>query len=130
MPLLMGQASNDAYVWDNYWCTDDARFGSNMGINNLEAFVDVTPLSDNLAQRWRTLYGMVLRSNDVLSVLPNVDDMTEQEKNEVAAQARFIRGFNYLKLAIIWKNVPWIDENVQYGDRSYLVSNDVDIYHI
>ncbi|MGI6074362.1 MAG: RagB/SusD family nutrient uptake outer membrane protein [Fermentimonas sp.] len=125
---LDGQASNDAYVWDNYWCTDDARFGSNMGINNLEAFVDVTPLSDNLAQRWRTLYGMVLRSNDVLSVLPNVDDMTEQEKNEVAAQARFIRGFNYLKLAIIWKNVPWIDENVQYGDRSYLVSNDVDIY--
>lgn len=125
---LDGQASNDYYVWNNYFSTDDARFGSNMGVSTYDAFADIQPTASEPAQRWRTLYGMVLRSNDVLSILPKVEDMTEEEKDVAAAQARFIRGFNYLQIAIIWKNAPWIDENSQYGDRSYLVLNDVDIF--
>lgn len=120
--------AKDWYIWNNWWSTDDARFGSNMGVSNFDAFM-LTPTENNIDVRWRTLYGFINRSNVVLEMLPKVTDMTEDEKVMAAAQARFIRGFNYLYLAIIWKNVPWIDENVNYGDRSYLASNTaVNIY--
>lgn len=126
---LDGKASDDFFVWNNYWSTDDARNGSNAGVNDFDAFINIQPSHGDLAQRWRTLYGMINRSNDVLKVLTNVEDMTQEEKDKAAGQARFIRGFHYLNLAVIWGNVPWIDENVSYGDGSHLVSNDVDIYH-
>lgn len=125
---LDGQASEDYYVWNNYWATDDARMGSNAGVNAFDAFL-MDPTYGEINTRWKTLYGFANRCNSVLSLLPKVDDMSESEKAVAAAQAKFIRAYTYFFLAVIWKNVPWIDETIDYGKRNYFVSNtEIDIY--
>ncbi len=125
---LDGQASDDYYVWNNYWATDDARMGSNAGVNAFDAFL-VNPTYSEIATRWKTLYGFVGRCNSVIGLLPDVTDMSDIEKAQVDAQAKFIRAYTYFFLAVIWKNVPWIDETIDYGKRNFFVSNvDVDIY--
>lgn len=117
----------DYYVWVNLFVGDDARFGSNMGVGNFDTYT-ITPVDDWNRILWKKLYGMINRANAVLAILPDVNDMTDDEKNIAAAQARFIRGYHYLIAVIVWKNIPWIDESVNYGDKNYLVPNDVDIY--
>lgn len=125
---LDGMASDDYYVWNNFWATDDARMGSNAGVNAFDAFL-INPTYSEIATRWKTLYGFVNRCNSVLILLNRVEDMSESEKNVAAAQARFIRAYTYFFLAVIWKNVPWIDETIDYGKRNFFVSNtEVDIY--
>lgn len=125
---LDGQASDDYYVWNNYWATDDARMGSNAGVNSFDAFL-MTPVHSEIATRWKTLYGFVNRCNSVLEILPSVTDMSDTEKAMAEGQARFIRAYNYFFLAVIWKNVPWIDETIDYGKRNFYVSNrEIDIY--
>ena len=116
---LDGQASEDNYVWNNYWATDDARMGSNAGVNAFDAFL-IDPTYSEINTRWKTLYGFANRCNSVLTLLSKVEDMSESEKAVAAAQARFIRGYTYFFLAVIWKNVPWIDETIDYGKKNYL----------
>lgn len=125
---LDGQASDDYYVWNNYWATDDARMGSNAGVNAFDAFL-INPTYSEITTRWKTLYGFANRCNSVLSLLPHVTDMSETEKVQAGAQARFIRAYTYFFLAVIWKNVPWIDETIDYGKKNYFVPNtEINIY--
>jgi len=121
-------ASNDGYYLNNYTNPDDARAGSNAGVN---ADYDCFGLAANAgipSSRWSEQYLFILRANTVLEILPKVTDVSDQERKQIEAQARFIRGFHYLKAAMLWRNVPWIDETINYGSRNYLVPNDQDIY--
>ncbi|SES68080.1 MULTISPECIES: RagB/SusD family nutrient uptake outer membrane protein [unclassified Prevotella] len=125
---LDGKASEDNYVWNNFWASDDARMGSNAGVSAFDAFL-IDPTYGEIATRWKTLYGFINRCNSVLEVLPKATDMSDTEKAVAAAQARFIRAYTYFWLAVIWKNVPWIDETISYGEKNYFVSNmATDIY--
>jgi hypothetical protein len=101
------------WVWGSV-ASDDAYKGSNPGdqsqINQIEAFVVD---SENLyvAQHWAVMYDGVMRSNDVLKVIPTADDMSADEKRVAEAQARFLRAHFYYQLTIIHGKVPYIDEN-------------------
>lgn len=81
-----------------------------------------------IRDKWRNLYSAVGRSNDVLRMLPRVTDSSPEKLLQVEAEARFLRGVYYLYLAMFFKNVPWIDETVNYGARNYFVPNTEDIY--
>lgn len=121
-------ASGDGYYLNNYTIPDDARAGANAGVNR---DYDCFALSANAGipnTRWSVQYLFIMRANTVLEILPQVTDITPEERLHIEAQARFIRAFHYLKAAMLWKNVPWIDETVNYGARNYLVANDTDIY--
>ncbi|WPR75326.1 RagB/SusD family nutrient uptake outer membrane protein [Algoriphagus sp. NG3] len=101
------------WVWGSV-AADDAYKGSNPGdqsqINQIEGFVVD---SENLyvAQHWAVMYDGVIRSNDVLKVIPSAEDMTEEEKKIAEAQAKFLRAHFYFQLTIIHGKVPFIDEN-------------------
>lgn len=117
--------------YDNGWTSllapDDARMGSESGVSVEDAFLfDAT--TPSLNNRWRFIYGAVQRCNDVIRVVNEITDATENEKTQILAEARFLRGVYYLQLATLWKNVPWIDETINYTDRNYLVPNDIDVY--
>ncbi|MDZ7720798.1 MAG: RagB/SusD family nutrient uptake outer membrane protein [Balneolaceae bacterium] len=60
--------------------------------------------------QWRADYDGINRANEVLKILDQVDDMTDEEKNRVAAEARFLRGHFYFNLKRMFNMVPWIDE--------------------
>lgn len=61
--------------------------------------------------KWDACYDGIGQANRVLQVMANVTDMTDAEKKQVEAEARFIRGHHHFEAKKMWKNVPYIDEN-------------------
>ena len=95
--------------------SDDAYKGSSAGdqtvINFIEGY-EIQSAGNTLnVSRWKYAYDGITRCNDVIKAAISAEDMTEDEKNAVIAQARFLRGHFYCELTISYINVPWIDEN-------------------
>ncbi|TWR27701.1 RagB/SusD family nutrient uptake outer membrane protein [Mucilaginibacter achroorhodeus] len=106
----------------------DAFKGSNPGDQpaaaNLEAF-SATGANDYLNDKWRVCYAGVQRANDVLRLLPQVKDgsVSDDQKKQYIAEARFLRGFFHLEAAKLWKNIPYVDETITYAANNYNVPN-------
>jgi len=105
----------------------DAHKGESIGntagyvlIGNMQA----NPSISYLNAKWKALYEGVSRTNAVLKLLPKVNDMDDNTKSEVAAEARFLRGHYYFELKKMFNMVPWIDENTKDLNQP----NDTDIW--
>lgn len=83
-----------------------------------------TPDMSYLDSRWRMLYEGISRANAVLKILDQVDDMTDEEKAQAAAESRFLRGHYYFELKRMFNMVPWIDENT----TDFYQPNNTDIW--
>lgn len=111
------------WVWGSV-VSDDAYKGSSYGdqstINPVEGFYAD---ADNgyVSNHWQALYDGVIRCNDILMVVPEVEDMTAEQKDLAIAQARFLRAHLYFELTKVHLNVPYIDENTEDPG---LVAND------
>ncbi|WP_282039217.1 RagB/SusD family nutrient uptake outer membrane protein [Saccharicrinis aurantiacus] len=74
--------------------------------------------SPSVIAKWSELYIGVFRANQVLYYLEKVDFYTEDEKNVIAAQAKFVRGLNYFLLvanfntAVVHDVMPLTDEEL------------------
>lgn len=113
--------------WMMVCSQDDARLGCEDGATVQNCFLyDAT--DEFINERWCFLYSAVQRCNDVLRLLPEATDLTNEEGIQIEAEAKFLRGIYYLYLAMLWKNVPWIDETVTYSADNYLVPNTDPIY--
>lgn len=77
-----------------------------------------------LNDKWRVDYEGVTRCNTVLRLLPQATDMTDEEKQEVAAETHFLRGHYYTDLKKMFNMVPWIDETT----ADLKAPNDKDIW--
>jgi starch-binding outer membrane protein, SusD/RagB family len=75
--------------------------------------------------KWKVLFEGVVRVNILLSLLPDVTDMTDAEKAQVIAESRFLRGHFYFELKKMFGKVPWVDEN---HIDDYKQPNNVDIW--
>ena len=111
--------------------SDDAYKGSDPG--DQADIVSIETYSANSANpyfnnKWRHLYDAVQRSNDVLRIMADVEGMTEQEKNALAAEARFLRAHYHFEAKKVWNMVPWVDETITYANGNILVPNDKDIF--
>ncbi len=105
----------------------DAHKGESLGntngyvqIGNMNSSADISFFDG----KWQALYEGITRANSVLNVLDDVEDMTEDEKNRVAAEARFLRGHFYFDLKTMFDMVPWIDEDTDDVNQP----NDQDIW--
>jgi len=87
-----------------------------------------TEADASIEDRWKFTYAAVNRCNDVLRLLPKVTDSTPQALLQIEAETKFLRGVYYLSLAMFYKNVPWIDETIEYSKKNYFVSNTANIY--
>jgi starch-binding outer membrane protein, SusD/RagB family len=105
----------------------DAHKGSDGG--------DQTPIADIATfgagaengffnSKWKAVYEGVARANAVLALLPEVTDVSDEEKVNIEAQARFLRGHYYFELKKMWGNVPWIDETT----TDYNQPNNTDVW--
>lgn len=59
---------------------------------------------------WRDCYKAIFRCNQVLAYVPDIPFANQQDKDRLLAQAKFLRGFYYYYLALLWENVPIILE--------------------
>jgi len=67
------------------------------------------------SSNWRDMYNVVARCNVTIKAIndntPNT--VTPVDKNAAIAEARFLRGFAYYNLAILWGDVPIIEDNTK-----------------
>ena len=74
--------------------------------------------SAEIQSKWQTMYDGIQRANSYLRVIPTMDVLTEEQKNEYMAEARFLRGMFYFTLLDLYGGVPYYDEttnlNVEY----------------
>ena len=103
------------WVWGSV-ASDDARKGASVGdqgdINPIEFFY-VNASNGYVNSHWRTYYDAVRRANDLLGILKNTKDMTDEEKKQVEAEDRFLRAHFYFQLTIVHGKVPYIDEDTE-----------------
>jgi starch-binding outer membrane protein, SusD/RagB family len=57
---------------------------------------------------WRDTYKAIFRCNQVLDNVPNIEFANAQKKEQILAQAKFLRAFHYYNAAILWENVPLV----------------------
>ncbi|PWK79705.1 putative outer membrane starch-binding protein [Mucilaginibacter oryzae] len=108
---------------------DDAYKGGG-GINDgdvfhsMETFVNSRPDQWNYDGIWFNIYVGIRRANEGLRIL---NKFTEAEFPLVTtrkAELRFLRGYWYLMLENLFKNIPYIDENVPSDDYKKKANNE------
>ena len=62
---------------------------------------------------WIAFYEAISRANRALALINTIDEADYPLKVERQAEMRFLRAHNYFRLVMFYKNVPWIDENVE-----------------
>ncbi|HEY0740726.1 MAG TPA: RagB/SusD family nutrient uptake outer membrane protein [Chryseosolibacter sp.] len=108
------QVGADNWVFGSV-ASDDAYKGTIAGDQPPISLIEQHNIAaDNIYFRgkWRGMYDGIARVNDVLQLLPKVTDMTDAEKAQVIAEARFLRGHYHFELKKMFNNVPYIDEVV------------------
>ncbi|HWK04725.1 MAG TPA: RagB/SusD family nutrient uptake outer membrane protein [Puia sp.] len=94
----------------------DALNIENFGVQATTGFLD---------DKWTADYDGVARANSVITIAPHATDMTDAEKTQAVAEARFLRGHFHFDAKKMWKNVPYVDETVTNFSQ---VTNQVDIW--
>jgi len=65
---------------------------------------------------WRAHYKSIFRTNQVLHYIDDIAFTDEDMKKDIIAQTKFLRGFYYFYLAVLYENVPLILELRGAGD--------------
>ena len=81
-------------------------FPSRLEFGNL----NVTTSNTTMAAVFTDLYENINRANNVITLVPAVDDenFSTEDRTDIVAQAKFIRAQNYLQLVTLWGEVPII----------------------
>jgi len=67
-------------------------------------------------QIWQHHYGAILRANQVIDNVPNIQ-MNTALRDRIVGEARFIRALMYFNLAVLYENVPLVLEPPSPTDR-------------
>lgn len=113
-----GVGSDDAYKG-----SDPSDFNS---IASFEDWVSLTPVNASIAPKWNVCYAGIQRCNDVIRTLAITPGLTDEEKNAIAAQARFLRGHYHIELKLVFGNIPYVDENISPENTN--ITNTVDAW--
>ena len=78
--------------------------------------------------KWRALYEAIARANGTIRVVSALTpaDISDDEKNQILAEARFLRGFFHFEAKKMWNRVPYVDETITVTTAN--VPNSADIW--
>lgn len=74
----------------------------------------VTSSNSKIARSWRYIYQSISSANNAIDGIPLINDasMSDDDKNQLIAEAKAIRAFNYFRLVRLFGDLPYIDEFV------------------
>ncbi|MEQ9288170.1 MAG: RagB/SusD family nutrient uptake outer membrane protein [Cyclobacteriaceae bacterium] len=101
------------------WLSSDMCGQSTFGALGARQSYDEFPLDpDNrhIENMWNTWYLMISAANSAIEGATFVPDLTEAEVKTAQASARFVRGYSYYFIAMLWGDAPYIDEFVRDTD--------------
>lgn len=81
--------------------------------------------------KWFREYVAISRTNSALNILNNLSESDFPQKTIRIAEMRFLRAHFYFELKILFKNMPYIDENVpvdEYTKTSNKVLSDIQLW--
>ncbi len=67
--------------------------------------------------KWISIYDGVARANDVIKAVDKISELTEADKKDYTAQARFLRGIFHFEAKRMWNKVPYITEATKTYDN-------------
>ena len=134
---LTGISTNSGW-WSTsgtYWVYGDVTSGDAYtggpntlpDVSTIEQF-KTTSSTGYLEDQWTTDYDGVSRCNNTLIAADNATDMSDAQRTEATAEARFLRGHYHFNAKIMWNNVPYIDEDIAKNVGYSKVSNTEDIW--
>ncbi len=98
--------------------SDDALKGgsgtTDTGYHPMEIWSSLTSTPGELDELWYRLYCNISRCNRALVALRDygVEKLGEETAARRVAEVRFLRGHSYFKLLTMFRQIPWIDEEV------------------
>ncbi len=109
-----GASSGSNWIWGDVR-SDDMYRGDQTGgwdaINSIERY-ELTSTNEWLWRGWAGFYDGVARSNDVLAILRQATQISDDEATQIEAEARFLRAWFHFNARIIWERIPYITEDV------------------
>jgi hypothetical protein len=90
----------------------------------METFVTSRPDQWNYDGIWFNIYVGIRRANEGLRILNQFTTAEYPLVNTRKAELRFLRGYWYLMLENLFKNIPYIDENVPAADYKFVLNNE------
>lgn len=113
-----GVAADDAHKGGNY--------GAQQELNQIENH-SLDASNPVILDKWKVYYAGVVRANEVLRVMEKVPEgqLTDSEKQQIRAEAIFLRAVFHFEAAKMWRKIPYIDETISFGAGNYNVPNNV-----
>ena len=123
-----GGASN--WVWGSIR-GGDANKGSDAGDQaDIVPIQQLSPSPTNnyFNVKWRAVYEGIARTNGTIRITNKLTatDISDAEKTQILAEARFLRGFFHFEAKRMWNRVPYVDETIDVTTAN--VPNDTDIW--
>jgi len=113
----------------------DAVKGTDAGDQPEQTYIEqFNWLSDNsyFLGKWWGMYDGVARANEAMLLAQSADvkDMTDAEKAQVVAEAKFLRGHFHFEAKKMWNKVPYISETIYKREdpNSTKIPNTADIW--
>lgn len=124
-------ASPSNWVWGSIRGAD-ANKGTDPGdfsdINPIQRY-EALPTQGVIRDKYAGLYEGIARANATLKLLGKAAaDVPADFKTSIEAQAKFLRAHYYFELKRDFGNVPYVDENIDYGTGIELVKNDTELW--
>jgi hypothetical protein len=109
----VGHTTN--WLWGSIRSDDAYKGGQGQtdqaGLDRIERFEPMQVTEGQVNNPWIRFFEAISRANLAIKILNEVNESEYPKRVERIAEMRFLRGHNYFRLAKLWKNVPWIDEN-------------------
>jgi starch-binding outer membrane protein, SusD/RagB family len=88
----------------------------------------VTEANQGLIANWKSMYKVIAHCNTTINAITEKapTSIPDLNKNAAIAEARFIRGYAYFNLAMLWKDVPIIEDNTVLINAPLVPRNKVD----
>ncbi|HEX3383933.1 MAG TPA: RagB/SusD family nutrient uptake outer membrane protein, partial [Mucilaginibacter sp.] len=126
---------NGFYQYNNLLFTDGrsdncyVNGDDNTGEWPLENFT-YTPANTKVGGEWADLYNMIASANTVLDNVPNITDpaLSATRKNQILAEARFLRAMHYYWLVTEWGPTPLVLTTNYNGNYTPKRASVADVY--
>ncbi|MCM4167289.1 SusD-like protein P2 [Arenibacter antarcticus] len=122
MPLMLG-----AYM-SGFFSNEYA--GQELHVSNAQQLtLNGDNIGDYLQGRWRELYLGISRANNAIKYIPETPGLSDEERNQLTAEAKFFRAYSYYYLVRFFGPVPLTTEPYDSLENLYLERSSIaDVY--
>lgn len=119
---------NNPSMWESGDLRSDDCYKGGSGTDDVAEYGQVeigNLLTTNLAFQviWKGHYVSVSRCNKALKILNELTDAEFPARQLRIAEVKVLRGFYYMRLKQLFRNFPWINENVVTGQEGEVLND-------